>query len=148
MTDPDYLEHLDSLDLTDLLVLENKYPDDVDLLIRIGGTYLKSYQFDKCRDYYVRALMLDPYNGWSHLNFGSLCYALKCYSEAIRHFQYAADFLPGVACPHWCLGDAYRARGDYPRAHWHYHKSVEMDTTDLKARQKLKDWLAENENTE
>ena len=113
MSEPDhsdYLDHLDSLELPELLALERDNPDDVDLLVRIGVSYFKSRQLDKCREYYVRALKIDPHNGWSHLYFGNLCYGLRCYSEAITHFGYAAEFLPDVACPHWCLGDAYHAR--------------------------------------
>lgn len=144
MTDPDYLDYLNSLDLTDLLALERDHPDDVDLLIRIGGVYLKLRQVERCRDYYVRALKLDPFDGWSHLFFGNLCYGLKCYPEAITHFKYAADFLPDAACPHWCLGDAYRAHGDFAHAQWHYEKAVEIDPTDHRARQKLEDWHNEN----
>ncbi|WP_417380774.1 tetratricopeptide repeat protein [Gimesia sp.] len=148
MPEPEYLEYLNSLDLTDLLALEHDNPDEVDLLIRIGMAYFKSYQLDKCNEYYERALKIDPYDGWSHLFFGNLCYGLKCYDEAITHFGYAAEFLPDVSCPHWCLGDAYRAHGDFTRADWHYHKSVEIDPGDPKARQKLEDWLDENDNAE
>lgn len=141
MTDPDYLEYLRSLDLTELLALEHENPDDVDLLIRIGGTFIKLRQLDKCIEYYVRALKIDPFNGWSHLYFGSLGYGLKCYDEAITSFKYAADFLPDSAYPQWYLGDAYRAIGDFARADFHYHKAVEIDSADLKAREKLDDWL-------
>lgn len=148
MPEPEYLEHLDSLDLSDLLALERDNPDDVDLLIRIGMSYFKSRQLNKCNNYYVRALNIDPYDGWSHLYFGNLCYCLKCYDEATTHFEYAADFLPDVSCPHWCLGDVYRALGDFDLTQLHYRKSVEIDPSDLKAKQKLEDWLNENGNAE
>jgi tetratricopeptide (TPR) repeat protein len=144
----DHLEHLDALELADLLALERGNPDDVDLLIRIGQSYFKSHQLDKCREYYVRALKIDPYDGWSHLYFGNLCYGLRCYSEAITHFGYATDFLPNVAAPQWCLGDTYLALGDFPRAELHYRKAVEIDPTDLKAKEKLDDWLDEKRSAE
>ncbi|WP_417387774.1 tetratricopeptide repeat protein [Gimesia sp.] len=139
--DPEYLEYLRSLNLTELLALERDRPDDVDLLIRIGGAFIKLRQLDKCIEYYVRALKIDPFNGWTHLYFGSLGYGLKCYDEAIKHFEYAADFLPDSAYPQWYLGDTYRVKGNFARADFHYQKAVENDPADLKARQKLEDWL-------
>jgi hypothetical protein len=71
----DYLDRLDSLDLSELLALERGNPDDIDLLIRIGRSYFKLRQLDKCGEYYVRALKIDPHDGWSHLYFGNLGYA-------------------------------------------------------------------------
>lgn len=148
MSDPDYLEYLNSLNLSELLALEDDHPEDVDLLIRIGRTYLRAGELRRCNKYYSRALKIDPYNGWSHLFFGSLGMGLKCYEEAITHFSYAADFIPDSACPHWCLGDAYRAQGDFTRADLHYRKAVEIEPDNPTAHEKLEDWLDENGMTE
>ncbi|MDB2687126.1 tetratricopeptide repeat protein [Mariniblastus sp.] len=136
------LDHYEALDLSGLLAIENESPDDIDLLILIGQRYFRSQNLDKCRDYYVRALELDPLDGWSHLYFGNLLYALQCYDDALTHFKYAADFLPDVGCPHWCMGDAYHALGDMDNADLHFHKAVEIDPDDPGARQNLKKWIA------
>lgn len=90
----------------------------------------------------VRALELDPFDGWSHLYFGNLLYALKCYAEALTHFRYAADFLPNNGCPYWCMGDTYHALDDIENADLHYHKAVEIDPDDRTAMQNLERWLA------
>jgi tetratricopeptide (TPR) repeat protein len=136
------IDHYKTLDLSGLLALEAENPDDVDLLVHIAGQYFKSQDFGKSCDYYVRALKLDPYDGWSHLYFGNLLSGLRCYDDALKHFKYAADFLPDVACPQWCLGDAYRKQGDFDNADSHYRKAVEIDPDDTKAKQKLDEWLA------
>ena len=139
------LDHYETLDLSDLLAAEIESPDDVDLLVLIGQRYFKSQEFDKSRDYYVRAVKLDPFDGWSHLYFGNLLYALRCYDDALTHFKYAADFLPENGCPHWCMGDTYHALGDLNNADSHYHKAVEIDPDDPTAIQNLNRWLAINQ---
>lgn len=147
MSDVD-LAYFDSLTLHELFEFERAAPNDVNLLLQIGRRLFKSRQFGKCCDYYVRALRIDPHDGWAHLFFGNLLYALNCHSDAITHFRYAADFLPDVACPHWCLGDVLRADGDFTRAESHYRKAVDMDPDDLRARQKLNDCINERIGSE
>ena len=136
------LDHYDTLNLAGLLEIEHERPDDVDLLVLIGQLHFRAHDFDKSRDYYVRALKLDPLDGWSHLYFGNLLYALKCYDDALTHFKYAADFLPNNGCPHWCMGDTYHALDEFENADAHYHKAVEIDPDDPTAMQNLERWLA------
>ena len=138
------IDHYETLDLDGLLALEPDRPDDVDLLIRIGMRYFKSHDLDSCREYYVRALKLDPYDGWSHLYWANLLAGLGCNDDALTHFHYAADFLPDVACPHWCLGDQYRKVDDFDNADFHFKRAVEIDPDDSMARKKLDEWQAEN----
>ena len=138
------IDHYETLDLSGLLAMEDEQPYDVDLLVRIAGRYFRLHDFDKSSDYYVRALKLDPYDGWSHLYFANLLSSLRCYEDALKHLHCAADFLPNVACPQWCLGDAYRKQEDLENADLHYRRAVEIDPPDAKAKQKLNDWLANN----
>jgi len=132
----------EALGLDRLLAIEARKPNDVALLICIGKRYFEAYNFDKCREYYVRALKLDPYDGWSHLYFGNLLSALGCHESALVHFNYAADFLPDVACPQWCLAEQYRGAGDFDKADDHYRNAVSVDPEDATARGKLNEWLA------
>ncbi|MEI8383683.1 MAG: hypothetical protein WCJ09_26450 [Planctomycetota bacterium] len=138
------IDHYDTLDLAGLLVLERHSPRDVDLLVSIGRHYLKQHQFDRCHDYYSRALAVDPDDGWTHLFMGNLCYGLSCYDEAAAYFRNAIELLPEVACPHWCLADVYDKQGYWERTEHHYRRAVEVDPTDTKSKQKLEDWLADN----
>ena len=134
----------ETLDLDGLLALEADNPDDVDLLVRIGMRYFKSHDFENCSDYYVRALKLDPYDGWSHLYFGNMLSAFGCNDDALTHFNYAADFLPDAACPQWCLGDQFLKHDDSDNAGLHYKRAVEIDPDDAMARKKLDEWQANN----
>ena len=138
------VEHYDTLDLDALLAIEADCPDDVDLLVRIGMRYFQSRDFDNCREYCVRALKLDPYDGWSHLYWGTVLSAFRCNQDALIHFHYAADFMPEVACPHWCLGDQYRKLGDFDNADLHFNRAVEIDPDSAMARKKLDEWQSEN----
>lgn len=136
-------ERYDMLALAELLVIEADNSDDVHLLVSIASHYFRSRDFGKSCSYYVRALKVDPYDGWSHLYFGNLLSAFKLYDEARTHFNYAAEFLSDVACPHWCLGDVCRKQGDLDRAEHHYRKGVEIDPADAKANEKLDELIAE-----
>ena len=140
------IERFDTLDLTGLLKLEREFRRDVDLLVRIGQKYFRDRQLGKAHAYYSRALEIDPDDGWTHLYFGNLCYALSCYDEAEIHFKRAIDLLPDVACPHWCLGDVYDKMGYWTRTEQSYRRAVEVDPTDTRSRERLDEWLANKPN--
>ena len=137
------IDQYETLDLDGLLALEPDRPDDVDLLIRIGMHYFRSYDLDNCGKYYVRALKLDPYDGWSHLYWANFLSGLGSYDEALTHFHYAAEFLSDVACPHWCLGDQYCKLSDFDKAEFHFERAVEIDPDNAIARKKLAEWQTE-----
>lgn len=136
----DYLDYLDALDFEELLELESKTPDDVDLLVRIGGGYFKRRELDKTRDYYDRALEIDPNDGWTHTFMGNLLYGLRQYRDAIAAFKRAIELMPTVACPYWCLADVYNAHGNFALAEVNYNRAVEIDPDNKIARQRLADW--------
>jgi tetratricopeptide (TPR) repeat protein len=125
----DHLHELDALALDELLAREIQTPDDVDLLVRIGIRYVKLCQLNRAQDYYLRALQLDPNDGWTHMYLGNLNYALKRYTDAISCFSRGAELLRDVACPYWCLGDAYDAMGNYYFAEADYKNAVEVEPT-------------------
>ena len=120
-------DHYDTLDLDGLLALERGSPREVDLLVFIGRHYLKRRQLDKTHAYYLKALAIDPDDGWTHAYMGNLCYALSCFDEAEIHFQRAIELLPGVACPHWCLAEVYETQGYWSRTEQQYRRAVETD---------------------
>lgn len=136
-------ERYEQLDLGELLALERKTRPDVDLLVGIGRRYLELRQLDKCYRYYSRALALDPDDGWTHLYFGNLTFVLSCYDQAENHFRRAAELLPDVACPYWCLADLYEAQGYWSRTEEYYRQAVDVDPTDATAQRKLEQWLAQ-----
>ena len=136
------IDHYQTHNLPGLLKLERNSPRDVDLLVFIGRLYLRDRQLDQTYAYYSRALEIDPFDGWTHLYFGNLCYALACYDEAETAFERAAELLPDVACPHWCLGDVYDKMGYWSRTEQSYRRAVEVDPGDAKSRQRLDEWLA------
>jgi tetratricopeptide (TPR) repeat protein len=137
------IEHYDTLDLDGLLALERRSPRDVDLLVTIGRRYLKQRQLAETHAYYSKALAIDPNDGWTHCYMGNLCLVLSCHDEAVVHFERAIELLPGVACPHWCLADAYDKQGYFSRTERQYRRAVETDPTDELAKKKLETWLAE-----
>ena len=143
-SDLHWTEYYDSLSLLELHALERESPRDVNLLVRIGMRYFKSHELKKCYGYYSRALEIEPDNGWTHLFFGNLCYAVSTYDEAESHFSRAIELLPDVACPQWCLGDALKAQGYISRTEYHYRRAVEIDPDDATAQKKLQKWLADN----
>ena len=123
----DYLHELDALTLDELLAGEMQTPDDVDLLVRIGIRYVKLPQLDRAYEYYMRALQLDPDDGWTHIYLGNLNYASKRYPDAFSCFSRGAELLPEVACPYWCLGDVYHAMGNDSLAAANYEKAITME---------------------
>ncbi len=137
------IDHYETLDLSGLLELERGSPRDVDLLVRIGQHYFRDRQLKKAHVYYSRALEIDPDDGWAHLYFGNLCYAVSCYDEAETHFKRAIELLPDVACPHWCLGDVYNKMGYWSRTEQAYRRAVEIDPNDAKSKERLAEWLSD-----
>ena len=141
---PARIDHYETLDLDNLLALESDRPKDVDLLIQIGGRYFRLQDFENAGKYIVRAVKLDPHDGWSHLYWANLLSTLGCDEHALTHLHFAAEFLPDVASPHWCLGDQYRKIDDFDNADLHFKRAVEIDPDDPIARKKLDEWQTEN----
>ncbi|TWT81721.1 Tetratricopeptide repeat protein [Planctomycetes bacterium CA13] len=137
------IDHYETLDLDGLLDAERESPRDVDLLVLIGRHYLRLRQLDKTRVYYSRAIEIDPEDGWTHLYFGNLCYALSCYDDAETYFMRAAELLPDIACPHWCLGDVYDKMGYFSRTEHAYRRAVEIEPDNTDATRRLDQWLAD-----
>lgn len=135
-------DYNETLDETALLERERDAPRDVDLLVLIGKYYFKQLELTKCHKYYLRALKIDPDDGWTHLYMGNLCYGVSCYDEAQTHFERAIELLPDVPCAHWCLGDLYREMGYWTRTEQSYRRAIEIAPTDTKSKQKLDEWLA------
>lgn len=137
------MDQYEKLDLDGLLKLERSLTGDVDLLLAIGRCYLRRQELALCFAYYNRALVNDPNDGWTHLYMGSLCYGIGCYEEAEEHFNTAVALLPGVSCPHWCLGDVYAKQGYWKRTEQAYRRAVESDAQDQTAIERLEGWLAQ-----
>ena len=129
-----------TLDLDALLVLEHDTPRDVDLLLCIGGAYLRQRELKKCHAYYTRALEVDPDDGWTHLKMGNLA-GLYSQEDAEMHIRRAIELMPDVACPYWCLADLYNKQGYWSRTEEYYRRAVEIDPSDVVAKSKLQDWL-------
>lgn len=136
----DYLDELDSLDLPQLLERESQTPRDVDLLVRIGGAYLRRGFPDKTERYYQHALALEPKNGWTHAYIGNLYYTLNQLDDAIAAFRRSIELMPDVSCAYWCLADVYHAKGNFVLADSNYKQAVQVDPNDEQAKRNLQRW--------
>jgi len=135
-----HLEELDSLSQEELFEREKQTPDDIHLLVRIAGGYLHRAELDKAEEYYRRALDVDPDDPWTYIYLGNLHNARTRFPEAISCFTRAAELLPGVACPYWCLGDAYATMGEPELAEAHYKKAVDVEPDNTQAQERLDAW--------
>ena len=131
-------EHHNALD--DLLDQDGQTPNDVDLLVQIGRRLVKLGQLDEAQTYYDRALRLAPDDGWTHIYLGSLHHIRRRHRSALRYFLRAAELLPDVACPFWCLCDIYDAMGKSSLAESSYKQAVSVESDDRQAKRKLYEW--------
>ncbi len=96
-------------------------------IFNMAVTYQKKNNHDKAREYYQRAIDIEPDNADAHNNLGFITYRYKNYRSSIRHFTDAAnitgnhplenaDYYYNLATAHEQLGEWDDARKAYINA--------------------------------
>ena len=109
-------------------------------MTRISGPYADLAIWRRSANNQVPLTAVASWPAWTHTFKGNLLYGRRQYRDAIAAFKRAIELMPTVACPYWCLADAYLAHGNFALAEVNYNRAVEVDPDDKKARQKLDEW--------
>ena len=87
-------------------------PEDADVLAFKGEIEFRRARFDASRDYYSRALGLDPDTARAHFGLGKLSMGKVRLGEAIDSLSRAVQLAPDVAIYRLALADAHAYDGD------------------------------------
>ncbi|MGB9605596.1 MAG: tetratricopeptide repeat protein [Bryobacteraceae bacterium] len=97
------------------------------ILNKIGIAYHQLHELDTARQYYERAVKLNPRYAEAINNIGTVHYAQKNYRRAISQYKKALKISPESASIYSNLGTAYFARRNYKEASKAYAKALELD---------------------
>jgi tetratricopeptide (TPR) repeat protein len=118
-------------------------PEHADALNFIGYAWAdKNIRLPEALQYIVKALALDPDNGYIVDSLGWVYFRLGDFTRAVKELRRALELEASDPHIHDHLGDALRAVGDKTQAVVHYRQAVEMFSDDKKktaTRKKLDD---------
>ena len=92
-----------------------------------GLTFQQQREYGKAKDYYNKALELDPHHALAYYNRGIAKNALKDYQGAISDSNKALELNPRYAGAYNNLGNSKRALGDHQGAILDYNKALELN---------------------
>lgn len=96
-----------------------------------GRYLLEKGKVKEARQFYERAIQLNPEYADAHLNMGSLLAQTGRTEEGIAYTQRAIDIDPGYAIAYNNLGAAYADKGEYEKAIGFYHQALDLDFKDV-----------------
>lgn len=102
-------------------------PNHVDALRFLGLTHAKLNNMKHARDYFARALMVQPNDANLHNNIANAYKALRVYDKAIEHYQHAIQLEPLYAQAHNNLASIYTLQNNYPQALSHYREAIHAE---------------------
>ncbi len=108
--------------------------DDPVIANEIGIAYHQLGQLDKARQYYERALKLNPRYAEARNNLGAAYYAGKSFRRAISAYRRALEIQPRSSSFHMNLGMAYFARKMEKEAMDEYQTALQIDPNVLENR--------------
>lgn len=117
------------------LLQEN--PEEVDLLNNLGVIAYQGGEIDQAVTYFNRVLTLSPDHLETLENLGHCLIAKGAYREAIQCFEKALELKPGDLSLLNSLGNCLIQAGDFLRAEDVYHRSYQIDETQMKVREIL-----------
>lgn len=86
---------------------------------------------------FITAIQLGDGYVSPYYNLGVLCFKLEKFEEALHYLDCAYKLRPDDAWTLCILGDVYKSMNDINKAYEKYKKAVEVDNSNLRARQKL-----------
>jgi tetratricopeptide (TPR) repeat protein len=111
-----------------------KAPEAAGLDNKIGISFHQMLQFNLAKQWYNRALTVDPKFGEAINNLGTVFYAEKSYKKAITYYKRALKASGPKASVYANMGAAYFARRDYKRASQFYEQALALDPDVLERR--------------
>ncbi len=113
-------------DIEALLRQHRATPGDWRLCNQIALAYTQLEQFDKARDYYQRALKLNPTFLPARKNLGTVLWFLGNKLESEREFQRVVKSAPKDPVPHLYLGLAQYERKNFVNARSHFGSAGDL----------------------
>lgn len=98
-----------------------------------GSTYIKMGEIEKAKTDINMSIQKDFYNGWAYRNRGILYNLDKDYESAVRNFELAVKYNPGIKELHGNYGDALFQIGRKEDACTQWSISIEMFENDARA---------------
>lgn len=111
------------------------YPDAARTQNDLGNAYAGNNQFDKARELYQKAIILNPkwVGGYSTLAGSFMFNDPKDLKKAEENSLKVVELAPKSAGAQITLGDCYRAQNDFAKAKTAYAKAVELNPTSPEA---------------
>ncbi len=113
--------------------LLDEFPDDANLLQRVGAIVAQLGELEKAKGYLERALKIEPENnrvqnmlGWVEQSSGN-------FDEGKGHLENVVDQNSKAAEPHIDLGNFHLAKGDTVAARAAYEKAIEVNPNSVGA---------------
>lgn len=93
----------------------------------LAGSYARDQDYDRAKDYYQKAIELNPHFADGYYNLGGICFDLGKYREAIPSYKKAIELNPDLATAHNNLANVYYKLADYDQAQTLYKKAIELN---------------------
>ena len=107
----------------------------------LGKAYVDASEIDKASISFMKSLMFDDQDPWTHLYLGNISYRKKDYHEAIVWFEKSMRLMQDAAVSYWCLAEAYEKLGEIEKAASFFHKAVEVEPESEEAQKRLAAWI-------
>ncbi|MGE5328902.1 MAG: tetratricopeptide repeat protein [Deltaproteobacteria bacterium] len=109
------------------------YPEDFEMQRKAGNLSCTVKNYDKAKEYYDRANVLQPDFYQGYLNIGIKLLGDNRNNEAIQMFELVCKISTDIAEVHYNLGNAYYANGQKMLALSAYKRAIEINPNDYKA---------------
>ena len=99
----------------------------------LGWAYRAEDEIEKAVYHIMRAIDLNPTDGWAHIYLGNVLWRQFAYDAAEAAFQKAITVWPESSIPFWCLAVFYDYEKRPRLAGRYYRKALEIDPNDTVA---------------
>ncbi|REE05989.1 tetratricopeptide repeat protein [Marinoscillum furvescens] len=94
----------------------SQYPEQYEVLAFSGDVMFRLEQKEEARDYYLRAVSIDPGNFGVWQNILNLEASLNQYDSVIVHAETALEYFPNQAALYYFAGTGYLIKKDYRKS--------------------------------
>jgi serine/threonine protein kinase len=115
----------------------DKLQQNFQTYFNLGLSYYNLKEYHKARDYYTKAIELEPNFSAAYYNRGLTYYDLKKYNCAIDDYTKAIELDPNDSDSYNNRGVAYARLGDYLKAIADYHQALDIDPNDTLVKHNL-----------
>ena len=115
-------------------VLDNLYPDDVDIKFHIGLCYAHQEFWADAESFIAKALNLNGDAWWVLAGYGDILAKKRCLGPAEKYLNNALELMDRIKAPQWRYSAVFQSLAlvynkDWHKAEEYYFKAIQSDET-------------------